>query len=114
MLWGGMGSVPHTEEQHAFTRRMRITSIYDALCMQVANRTGHEVTVRFTADTVWTECSCDWDGRSDIFSSSVVGSGRSHLIHEGRMAARRIQRNAYLDRLLAKAENEKHAAGMAD
>jgi hypothetical protein len=81
LLWGGMSWVPHTERQHAATRRRLIRYLSRRLRARASMAAGHRITIRFTADWAWFECSCDASGTLQVDSTYASGDAFEHLVN---------------------------------
>jgi hypothetical protein len=42
---------------------------------------GHRITIRFTADWAWFECSCDASGTLQVDSTYASGDAFEHLVN---------------------------------
>jgi hypothetical protein len=82
-IWGGMDWHPHTEEQHAGTRRRLVRHATRLLAERAAVLAGHHITIRFTATTAWAECSCTWTSLNWPYSEYARSDGHEHLAELG-------------------------------
>lgn len=73
----------HTDRYHDWYRSAIAVGLRDALLARVAVQGGHRVTIRFTADYAWYECSCGHVGQLWRSSAPAVADGRTHLTHCG-------------------------------
>lgn len=91
-MWGGTaGLLPHTDEQHARTRRMHIRTVHHRLIRRAGTLTDHQVTIRFTASVAFFGCSCGISGPLRGHSWFARLDGEQHLYDAGRRALRRIR-----------------------
>lgn len=81
LIWGGTsGYLPHTEEFHAQERRRLLAYLKLLLKERMAVKADHKVTIRFTREWSWAECSCSYrDPYSWPDSGQARYSGHVHL-----------------------------------
>ena len=83
LLWGGMDWVEHTPEHHEADRRRLVRYASRLMQERLAVVAGHKVTIRFTADLAWAQCSCPWQGLAWFYDANARSDGHNHLWEVG-------------------------------
>lgn len=83
LLWGGMSWVPHTDEFHAAVKARLKKALVYIMWQKAAVKVGHKVTIRFTADTAWPECTCGLAQTVTPTSRMATSIGKAHLMKQG-------------------------------
>lgn len=70
---------PHTEEFHAQVRRRLVNYLKILLKEKAAGKLGHRITIRFTQQHAWSECTCGYHGYVEYSAMSARNQGHTHL-----------------------------------
>lgn len=77
LMWAGLGGwVPHTDREHAATRRRLVRYAARLMRERAAVLAGHQVGIWFTQDAAWFVCSCGATGPAR--HNTPYASGSAH------------------------------------